>query len=87
MAKQKYSEEKILQILRAAESRSIASVCREYKITGVTFYRWRTKYEGLKLGEAKKFKDIEEENRKLKKIVADLSLDIHALKEVIKKKI
>ena len=87
MARPKYSEDKILQILKAAEGRSIASVCREYKITGVTFYRWRTKYEGLKINEVRKVKDLEDENRKLKKIVADLSLDIHGLKEVIKKKL
>jgi len=87
VAKAKYSEAKILEILRQAESRSVASVCREYKITGVTFYRWRTKYEGMKTGEAKKLRDLEEENRKLKKIVADLNLDIHGLKEVIRKKL
>lgn len=87
MAKPKYNEEKILRILKEAEGRSIASVCREFKITGVTFYRWRTKYEGMKTNEVRKMKDLEEENRKLKKIVADLSLDIHGLKEVIKKKL
>lgn len=87
MAKRKYSEEKILQILREAEGRSVASVCREHKITGVTFYRWRTKYEGMKLSEAKKLRELEEENRKLKKIVADLNLDLHGLKEIIKKKL
>jgi len=87
VARPKFAEEKILQILKEAEGRSVASVCREYKITGVTFYRWRTKYEGLKLNEAKKLKDVEDENRKLKKIVADLSLDIHGLKEIIRKKL
>lgn len=87
MAKRKFSEEKILQILKEAETRSVASVCRAHHITGVTFYRWRTKYEGLKLNEARKMRDIEEENRKLKKIVADLSLDIHGLKEIIRKKL
>lgn len=87
MAKRKFSEEKILQILKEAESRSVASVCRSHGITGVTFYRWRTKYEGLKLSEAKKMRELEEENRKLKRIVADMSLDLHGLKEVIKKKL
>ena len=87
MARRRFSEEKILQILKEAESRSVASVCRDHKITGVTFYRWRTKYEGLKLHEAKKMKDLEDENRKLKRIVADMSLDIHGLKEVIRKKL
>ncbi len=87
MARKKFSEEKILQILKEAEGKSVASVCRTHNITGVTFYRWRTKYEGLKLNEAKKMRDLEDENRKLKRIVADLSLDIHGLKEVIRKKL
>jgi putative transposase len=87
VAKRRYSEERILQILKEAEGQSVASVCRIHKITGVTFYRWRTKYEGLKLNEAKKLKDVEDENRKLKRIVADLSLDIHGLKEIIRKKL
>jgi len=87
VARRKYSEEKILQILKEAESKSVAAVCRDHKITGVTFYRWRTKYEGLKLNEAKKMKDLEDENRKLKRIVADMSLDLHGLKEIIRKKL
>jgi putative transposase len=87
VARKKFSEEKILQILKEAEGKSVAAVCRAHNITGVTFYRWRTKYEGIKLSEAKKMKDIEDENRKLKKIVADLSLDIHGLKEIIRKKL
>jgi putative transposase len=87
VARRKFSEEKILQILKEAESHSVAAVCRNHKITGVTFYRWRTKYEGLRLNEAKKMKDLEDENRKLKRIVADMSLDIHGLKEVIRKKL
>ena len=87
MAKTKFSEEKILHIVKESEGRTIASVCRQYGITAVTFYRWRTKYEGLKVNDAKKLRDIEEENRKLKKIVADLSLDIHGLKEILRKKI
>jgi putative transposase len=87
VARKKFSEERILQILKEAETKSVASACLSHNITGVTFYRWRTKYEGMKLSEARKMKDLEDENRKLKKIVADLSLDIHGLKEVIKKKL
>ncbi len=87
MAKKKFSEEKVLQILKEAETTSVAAICRKYNVAGVTFYRWRTQYEGLKLSEAKKLRDLEDENRKLKKIVADLSLDIHGLKEVIRKKL
>ncbi|NDF13509.1 MAG: transposase [Proteobacteria bacterium] len=87
VAKRKFTEEKVLQILKEAEASSVAAVCRKYNVSGVTFYRWRTQYEGLKLSEAKKLRDLEDENRKLKKIVADLSLDIHGLKEVIRKKL
>lgn len=88
MKRKRFTEERILQILREAESgKSIASVCRIYGITGVTFYRWRSKYEGMKLSEAKKLREVEDENRRLKKLVADLSLDNQALKDVIKKKL
>lgn len=87
MKRRSFSEEKILQILKESEGKTIASICRQYGITAVTFYRWRTKYEGLKLKEIKKIREMEEENRKLKRIIADMSLDIHGLKEIIKKKI
>jgi putative transposase len=88
MKRRKFTEEKIFQVLKEAESsKSIAAVCRTHGITAVTFYRWRTKYEGMKLSEGKRLKEIEDENRRLKKLVADLSLDIQGLKEIIKKKL
>jgi putative transposase len=87
VARRKFSEDKILSILKEAESKPVAAVCRDHGITGVTFYRWKSKYERLKLSEAKKLRELEDENRKLKRIVADLSLDIHGLKEVIRKKL
>jgi len=88
MKRRRHTEEKILQILKEAESgKSIAAVCRSYGITAVTYYRWKTKYEGMKLSEAKKLKEVEDENRRLKKLVADLSLDLQGLKEIIKKKL
>lgn len=88
MRRRRFSDEKILQILKEAEnSKSVAAVCRTHGITAVTFYRWKTKYEGMKLSEAKRFKEVEDENRRLKKLVADLSLDIQGLKEIIKKKL
>lgn len=88
MKRRRFSEEKILQILRDAEnSKSIAAVCRTHGITAVTFYRWKSKYEGMKLSETKKLKEVEDENRRLKKLVADLSLDLQGLKEIIKKKL
>lgn len=88
MKRKRITEEKILHILREAESgKSVAAVCRSHGISGVTFYRWRSKYEGMKISEAKKLREVEDENRRLKKLVADLSLDNQALKDVIKKKL
>ncbi len=88
MRRKSFSEDKIFQILKEVESgKSIASVCRAHGITSVTYYRWKAKYEGLKLNEAKRLRDIEDENRRLKKLVADLSLDLQGLREVIKKKL
>lgn len=66
---------------------TVKATCRKHGITPVTFYRWKSKYEGMDEKEAKKLKELEDENRKLREIVADLSLDNQALKEVIKKKL
>jgi putative transposase len=88
MKRKKFSEDRIFQIIKEVEGgKTIASVCRMHGITAVTFYRWRAKYDGLKLNEAKKLREIEDENRRLKKLVADLSLDLQGLREIIKKKI
>lgn len=66
---------------------TVKATCRKHGITPVTFYRWKSKYEDMDEKEAKKLKELEDENRKLREIVADLSLDNQALKEVIKKKL
>lgn len=66
---------------------TVKATCRKFGITPVTFYRWKSKYEGMSEKEAKKLKELEDENRKLREIVADLSLDNQALKELIKKKL
>ena len=65
---------------------SAAETCRTYGITETTFYRWKRKYEGLGLAELRRLKQLEEENRKLKQLVADLSLDKSLLQEVLRKK-
>lgn len=76
MKRKRFSEEKIFQIIREVEGgRTVASVCRAHGLTAVTFYRWKSKYQGMKLDEAKKFREVEDENRRLRKLVADLSLD------------
>ena len=82
----RHSEEQIMAILKQGESGMTTSeLCRQYGIVEQTFYRWKAKYEGMDSGEAKKLKHLEEENRKLKHVVAELTLDNRALKDVLSK--
>lgn len=81
--KKRYSEEQILRILSEASSgKSIADILREYGIAAPTFYRWRNKYGGLDASELRRVKELEAENARLKRIVADQALDIVMLKDV-----
>jgi putative transposase len=83
----RYSEEQIIRILKRVESgESIAKVCRAQGVSEQTVYRWRSKYRGMDLAELRRLKELEEENRRLKKLVADQALDIQILKEVNSKK-
>jgi putative transposase len=85
--KQRYSVNKIIKILKEYENgRSVQDVSREYGICGNTLYRWKNKYSGLDASEAKRLKELEDENRRLKKIVAEKELYIDALKSVVGKK-
>ena len=68
------------------EGNTVADTCRELGVTEQTYYRWRNKYEGMELKEALRMKQLEEENRRLKQIIADQALDISILKEVNSKK-
>ena len=68
------------------EGNTVADACRELGVTEQTYYRWRNKYEGMELKEALRMKQLEEENRRLKQIIADQALDISILKEVNSKK-
>jgi putative transposase len=87
MKRARFSEEQIIGILQAAEAAgNIRSVCREHNITEQTFYRWRRKYGGMDVSEARKLKDLEIENAQLKKMVAEQALDIRMLKEINSKK-
>jgi len=82
----RHSEEQIIAILKQAESGvKTAELCRQHNITEATYYRWKAKYGGMEVSEAKKLKQLEEENRKLKHVVADLTLDNLALKDVLSK--
>ena len=87
MRKSRYSEEQIIGILKQVEAgSSVADVVREHGICAGTFYRWRSKFGGLEVNEAKRLRGLEDENRRLKQMVADLSLDNRALKDVLGKK-
>ena len=87
MKASRFSESQIAYVLRQAEEgTAIGEVCRSAGISEATFYNWRKKYGGLLPSEMKRLKQMEEENNKLKKLVADLSLDKAMLQDVIKKK-
>ncbi len=85
MKKSTFSEQQIAFILRQAdEGTSVEEVCRKAGISVQTYYRWRKKYGGLMPSEMKRLRQLEEENRRLKRLVADLSLDKEMLQEVIR---
>lgn len=87
MKRKNYSEEKIISILQEAESGvPVTELLRKHNIANATFYRWKDKYGGLTVSEAKRLRALEEENRKLKRLVADLSLDKLMLEDVVQKK-
>jgi len=88
MSRKRYSPEKIIGMLREAEivlaqGMTIGQVCRELSISEQTYYRWRKQYGGLKMSQARRMKDIQRENTRLKKAVADLTLDKVILKEAL----
>ena len=87
MRKQRFTEEQIIQVLHEQESgRKVADICREHGVSDQTFYRWKSKYGGLTVSEAKRLRELEDENRQLKHIVAEQTLDIRALKVALGKK-
>ena len=87
MKKKRFNEEQIIRILKEEEgSVSIRDLCRKYNVTEQTFYRWRNKYGGMEVSDVVHLKGLEDENRRLKKLVADLSLDNQMLKEITSKK-
>ena len=86
MKGKRYTEEQIIGILKEAEAgKKAEDISREYGISMWTFYQWRKKFSGMEVSEAKRLRALEEENRKLKRIVADLTLDNVALKDVLSK--
>jgi len=88
MKKTRYTESQIIKVLNEVEGgRMIKDVCREYGISDATYYNWKSKYGGMTASDVKKLKELEDENRKLKRMYADLSLQHEALKDVIEKKL
>ncbi len=84
--KKRFSEEQIIKILMEHEAgKKAADIVREYNISEQTCYRWKSKYSGMEVQDAKKRKQLEEENKRLKELVADLSLDNKVLKNIISK--
>jgi putative transposase len=88
MKKTRFSEEQILRILKEYEAgKKVLDLTREHGISDATFYNWKNKYSGVQLSELRKLKELEAENAKLKRIVADLNLENFALKDLIEKKL
>jgi putative transposase len=87
MRKSRFSEEQIIGVLKAVEAgRKVADVCREHGIAEGTYFRWKAKYGGMGVSEARRLRELEEENRRLKHAVAELTLDKQILKEALDRK-
>jgi putative transposase len=87
MRKSKYSEEQIIGILREAEGETpVKAVCARHNLSEPTFYKWRAKYGGMEVSEARRLRSLEDENSRLKRLVADQAVQIQILQEVNSKK-
>lgn len=87
MKRSRFSEEQIISILREQEAGSpTADVCRKHGISGATFYKWKAKFGGLDVSDARRLKALEDENSKLKKLLAETMLDIAILKDINSRK-
>ena len=86
MRRSRFSQEQIIGVLREHDAgAATAELCRRHDISEQTFYRWKAKYGGLEVGDAQRLRALEDENRRLKRLVADLALDNAALKDVLSK--
>ena len=85
MKGKRYSEEQIVRVLKEIEAgKTVATVCQEHNVSEQTVYRWKSKYGGLEQKDVHRLKELEDENARLKRLVAELSLDNQALKELAK---
>jgi len=88
MKKSRFSEPQIVKILKEVEGgRAVKDVCREYGFSDATYYNWKGKYGGMELSDITRLKDLEQENRRLKQMYADLSLEHRVLKDIVEKKL
>jgi len=87
MKTKRFTEEQIIAILKEVKAGAkVMDVCRKYGMSDATYYNWKAKYHGMEVNELRRLKQLEDENRKLKHIVADQALDIQALKHVLSRK-
>ena len=88
MKKTRYSESQIVKALKEVEGgRNVKDMCRDYGISEATYYNWKTKYGGMEASDIKRLKELEDENRRLKQMYAELSLDNKMLKDIVEKKL
>ena len=87
MKKSRYTESQIIGVLKEVDTgMKVKEVCRQYGISSATYYNWKSKYGGMEASDVKRLKELEEENAKLKKMFADVSLENSAIKELVAKK-